>query len=200
MPIEIDGPRRRLSPGCRGDAVIRGIVYLAGLLTLGFVALLAAIAYKVHLWPWDRYVESGREFLAERLVGSRERSGHGDACAPPRTDSRPDEPAAGRPVLARHTVRRGETLYAIAVLHYGDGELWPELARANSIRRPSDLRVGSVIVVPAVDAVREGTDGHRPASRGRQDAEARGERRSARPEDAWSLALTPALEAEGGRP
>ena len=50
-------------------------------------------------------------------------------------------------VTQTHTVQRGETLYAIAKAHYGDGNQWRRLAIANPAVGPS-LRVGQQIVVP----------------------------------------------------
>lgn len=110
--------------------MFKGLVYLVGLVTLGVAALALAIAYKVHLWPWDRYMERGREFLVEKLTR--------------------DEPARSGQTeqRTRHKVQRGETLYAIAAHYYGDGELWPLIAKANSINSPSELRVGDVLEIP----------------------------------------------------
>ena len=50
-----------------------------------------------------------------------------------------------------YTVRNGDTLSAIALRFYGDASLWKEILRANTarLRRPSDLRVGMKLIVPA---------------------------------------------------
>ncbi len=50
-----------------------------------------------------------------------------------------------------HTVRSGETLWAISRQHYGDGNLYHRLVAANpSITNPNAIRVGDRIRVPRV--------------------------------------------------
>ncbi|MHC5056738.1 MAG: LysM peptidoglycan-binding domain-containing protein [Planctomycetota bacterium] len=193
--------------------MIRGIVYLTGLVTLGLVACVAAVAYKVHEWPWGEYVREGSDILADRLdprspgsspteapdgrAGETENAGR----SPSRGDgegrrwdvfARPDEfdsgPARdGRPAgPVRHTVSRGDTLYSISRRYYDDPLLWRRIARANDIRRPSDMRAGRVIVIPPRLA---GTGAAAGGARGRDDD---------RVYD-LKLALTPALEAGGSQ-
>lgn len=48
----------------------------------------------------------------------------------------------------RHTVAPGETLYAIARQHLGDGSRWRDLIDANPGLSPDALAVGQVIRVP----------------------------------------------------
>lgn len=63
----------------------------------------------------------------------------------------PDEPAAdaeGPAAGVTHTVRRGETFYALATAYYRDGRQWPRIADANPGVPPSGLRVGQSIVIP----------------------------------------------------
>lgn len=58
--------------------------------------------------------------------------------------------ATAKPLQRRHTVGDGETLRSIAATHYGgDGSNWPELAAANSIRNPSRITAGQVLILPA---------------------------------------------------
>lgn len=147
--------------------MIRGIVYLTGLVTLAVVGVVAAFAFKVHKWPWKEYIETGRREIAETLDpddGNRDVQGRTAAFnrdtqdiqdGERRASGSPVNPWSPRavhkpsvPLVRRHVVRRDETLYAIASRFYGAGERWPEIARANDIRRPSDLRVGRAIVVP----------------------------------------------------
>jgi nucleoid-associated protein YgaU len=52
------------------------------------------------------------------------------------------------PATRTHTVRRGETLFAIAKTSYGDGSQWKRLAAANPALAAGPLRVGQQIVVP----------------------------------------------------
>ncbi|MCB9566037.1 MAG: LysM peptidoglycan-binding domain-containing protein [Myxococcales bacterium] len=49
-----------------------------------------------------------------------------------------------------HTVRLGDTLHAIAGLHYGDPGKWRVIARANQIDDPRALRPGTVLAIPAI--------------------------------------------------
>ncbi len=170
--------------------MIRGIVYLTGLVTLTVVGVVAAFAFKVHKWPWKEYIQTGRREIVEtldpqdpvgrddemaargRLQDGRAGRSHGVAGrpgeagrrgevggpavseAPVHVEARPRPPRPRTvhkprvPLVRRHVVRKDETLYAIASRFYGAGERWPEIARANDIRKPSDLRVGRAIVVP----------------------------------------------------
>lgn len=48
----------------------------------------------------------------------------------------------------RHTVRAGDTLWALAVRYYGDGALWKRIADKNGIKDPRLLRIGAVLVIP----------------------------------------------------
>lgn len=58
----------------------------------------------------------------------------------------PAEPATAEP--RTHTVRRGDTLWAIAQAAYGDGARWPEIAHANGDLDPAALQVGAVLTLP----------------------------------------------------
>ncbi len=49
---------------------------------------------------------------------------------------------------ARHVVAQGETLYAIALRHLGDGNRWRDLIDANPGLSAEALAVGQVIRVP----------------------------------------------------
>ena len=48
-----------------------------------------------------------------------------------------------------YVVRRGDTLYRIAVDYYGDGKMWKAIARANGIKDPSKIPVGARLSLPA---------------------------------------------------
>jgi nucleoid-associated protein YgaU len=53
-------------------------------------------------------------------------------------------PAAPGP----YTVRKGDTLYAIARTKYGDGKQWQKIVAANPGLRPETLKVGQTINIP----------------------------------------------------
>lgn len=48
-----------------------------------------------------------------------------------------------------YTVKKGDTLWAIAVAYYKDGSKWPQIADANGIRNPSALSIGRKLVIPS---------------------------------------------------
>jgi len=171
--------------------VIRGLVYLTGLITLGLVACVIGVSHKVHEWPWGEYVREGSEILADKLdprVGGESRDTSEDA-APERGDEDPIAEESVRPARTprevRHTVRRGDTLYKLSRRYYDDPLIWERIADANDIRKPSDMRVGRVLVIP--QARFEGLSATRDGARRRGDD---------RPYD-LRLAITPALEARG---
>ncbi len=56
-----------------------------------------------------------------------------------------DEPAGGSQT---HTVRRGDTLWKLALRYYGDGQRWRDIAAANGGLEPTRLRVGQQLMVP----------------------------------------------------
>lgn len=45
-------------------------------------------------------------------------------------------------------VQRGQTLWRIAAVVYGDGRQWRKIAAANGIRSPRRVRAGMVLVLP----------------------------------------------------
>jgi len=171
--------------------VIRGLVYLTGLVTLGLVACVIAVSHKVHEWPWGEYVREGSEILAEKLdprVKGESRDTTKDT-ASERGDNEPEHEEFIRPAPTprhvRHTVRRGDTLYKLSRRYYGNPLFWERIADANDIRKPSDMRVGRVLVIP--QARPEGLSATRDGACRRGDD---------RPYD-LRLAITPALEAGG---
>lgn len=203
--------RRTLTPpepfsvaGAAGSAwgvfVIKGLVYLTGFVTIGLVACVVAVAHKVHEWPWGEYVREGSGMIADKLDprghdsardGGRDGSGQGQVSHPDGESTRRWDgfasPAADSG-LARHTVRRGDTLYALSKLYYDDPLFWRRIARANDIRTPSDMRAGRVIVIPSA----------RPEGARTADGDGRG-RNDDRLYD-LKLAMTPAFEVEEAGP
>lgn len=47
-----------------------------------------------------------------------------------------------------HTIKLGDTLWAVSAKYYGDPELYPVLLKVNGITNPRVLSVGQVIVIP----------------------------------------------------
>jgi 5'-nucleotidase len=60
-----------------------------------------------------------------------------------------NEPAPAASAGQRsYTIKKGDTLYGIAVAHYGDGKQWTRIANANPGIDPSRLMVGKTIIIP----------------------------------------------------
>lgn len=47
-----------------------------------------------------------------------------------------------------HTVKKGDTLWAISVKFYGTGTKWKTIADANKIKNPRTLKIGKVLRIP----------------------------------------------------
>lgn len=74
------------------------------------------------------------------------------APAAPAAASAPAAPAeSGAATYRMHTVRPGETLFDIAQLYLGDGDLWPEIYRLNTsvIADPHWIYANAVLRIPA---------------------------------------------------
>ena len=56
-------------------------------------------------------------------------------------------PAAGKPKT--YTVRKGDTLAAIAAKVLGKSSAWPSIAKLNNVRNPNNLKAGQVLKLPA---------------------------------------------------
>ncbi|WP_066589108.1 CIS tube protein [Cellulomonas timonensis] len=65
----------------------------------------------------------------------------------------PQNPTSGTPQPHRvHRVQAGETLDRISARYYGDSTRWRLLASANGIADPLELRAGTLLSVPRMDA------------------------------------------------
>lgn len=53
-----------------------------------------------------------------------------------------------KPSAKYHTVVKGDTLWAIAKKYYGDGNKYPEIARANNIANPNIISIGQKLLIP----------------------------------------------------
>lgn len=47
-----------------------------------------------------------------------------------------------------YTVQKGDTLWAIAKRYYGDGNKYPQIARANNIANPNIIHIGQKLLIP----------------------------------------------------
>ena len=47
-----------------------------------------------------------------------------------------------------YTIQRGDTLWAIAARHYGDGQRWKDIQEANPGIQPNRMRIGQTIALP----------------------------------------------------
>lgn len=55
---------------------------------------------------------------------------------------------ASKPSGRYYTVVKGDTLWAIAKKYYGDGNRYPEIARANNIANPNIIHIGQKLLIP----------------------------------------------------
>lgn len=59
--------------------------------------------------------------------------------------SEENAPAAG----GSETVKKGTTLWALAVKYYGDGTKWTKISQANGGVDPKKLKIGTVLTIPS---------------------------------------------------
>ena len=52
------------------------------------------------------------------------------------------------PAKRYYTIAKGDTLYGIAKKYYGNGNRYPEIAKANGIKNPNIIHVGQKIIIP----------------------------------------------------
>ena len=69
------------------------------------------------------------------------------------TDPDPIEPVISEAIAQApntYQIRKGDTLWSLAVRFYGDGHRYPDLLAANrgTLADPSQMTVGSTIVIP----------------------------------------------------
>ena len=72
--------------------MIRGIIYVTGLVTLTVIGLTAALVLQVHKWPWKDYIETGRREIVETLDPDTAGKGADDRRTPVVTEPRPRAP------------------------------------------------------------------------------------------------------------
>ena len=64
-----------------------------------------------------------------------------------RSEVRNSTPAKGK--AKTYTVRKGDTLSAIAARLLGKSSRWTEIAKLNAVRNPNNLKVGQVLKLPS---------------------------------------------------
>ena len=89
------------------------------------------------------------------VVAERPRPGPGVALPPRPTASPPGaisprirDAQRPRPATVRYTIQKGDTLYDLAIEHYGAGRYWTRIQDANPGIDPNRLKVGQVILLP----------------------------------------------------
>lgn len=102
------------------------------------------------------------------------------------------------------TVRRGDTLSAIAHRELGEASRWTELFAANRavLGDPDELAVGIELVLPGTSDRRpaEAESGQRPAERSSQDGPAGGAAQNQPPEERWRPSVDQAARSGSERP
>lgn len=117
-----------------------------------------------------------------RVLGNMAETPRRDDAADTRIQTtRPTAPAY--PAPKSHTVKKDETLWAIAQQHYGDGALHARLAAYNRSRLPdpSALRVGLTLLIPVKDELMRSSDATLAERGARADASAPAASRPASP-------------------
>lgn len=72
------------------------------------------------------------------------------APAPAPATTAPAPAAATAPAgPTKYTVVKGDSLWKIAEVTYGDGELWTKIAKANPLRNPNIIAIGAELELPA---------------------------------------------------
>ncbi|MHC4715686.1 MAG: LysM peptidoglycan-binding domain-containing protein [Planctomycetota bacterium] len=52
------------------------------------------------------------------------------------------------PAPRSHTIRKGDTLWSLAVLYLGDGQRWQDIASLNPGVKPQAMRIGTKLLIP----------------------------------------------------
>lgn len=104
---------------------------------------------RIRSFPWDLVREERVEYSIELVV----------EMPPPPVSTVIQSTAVQTPVPNQETanqaaagkaaiIKQGDTLWALAVKHYGDGTRWREIATANGIADPRKLKIGQNITIP----------------------------------------------------
>lgn len=66
----------------------------------------------------------------------------------PGTGFEPEPLPPAQPATRTYTIRKGDTLWAIATREYGNGQRWVDISSANPSVDPKKLVIGQQIVLP----------------------------------------------------
>ena len=111
---------------------------------LGSVEPRSAITIEEDFDPWAGVAESTvvEDYVVEEYTPDPVIS------AAQITDTNPIQNSS--PAEITYKIRKGDTLWSLAVRFYGDGQRYADLLAANrgTLANPNDMRVGSTIVIP----------------------------------------------------
>ena len=84
---------------------------------------------------------------------SVKKNGFGESLQVPKDEPRKEikkEVASSKPSGNEHTIKKGDTLWALSVKHFGTGTRWTEIAKANNIPPGGErkLQIGQKIKLP----------------------------------------------------
>lgn len=68
--------------------------------------------------------------------------------ASPEQEPQEQAAAAPQPTGVTYTIKKGDTLWALATKYLGSGTRWREIANVNGITNPRTLQIGQVITIP----------------------------------------------------
>lgn len=141
-----------------GDDAYRKAIQIESLKDAGQVIQLTVTGFpelckkvRIRSFPWDLVRQDRVEYSIE-LVAEMPPPIVSQVAAPviqeesPTSEQTPvPSPSTGN----TYAVKQGDTLWALAQEHLGDGTRWREIAEANSIMDPTTLQIGQKIIIPA---------------------------------------------------
>lgn len=99
----------------------------------------------------EKYYGDGYKWAAiaeANSLGNADQIEVGQSLSLPEEGSLQGEKVVNSITGTTYTAEKGDHLWGIAVRAYGDGYKWVEIARANNLRNPNLLFVGTVLTLP----------------------------------------------------